>query len=134
MNRFLDQPVIKTRLIHWLNYRYGATGYLHWGLNYWYSEDPYVETTKMNEESGNTLPGGDGWIVYPENGKLYGSLRLEAMRDGIADYTLLKMLEKKDPALAKELCRLTVFNWALYDIEGDSFRARRKAILEALSN
>ena len=31
----------------------------------------------MNEEGGNTLPGGDSWIVYPNNGKLYGSIRLE---------------------------------------------------------
>ena len=84
-------------------------------------------------ESGNTLPGGDSWIVYPDNGKLYGSIRLEAMRDGIADYTLLKMLEKKDPELAKELCRLTVFHWALYDTDGDHFRKTRKQILEALS-
>lgn len=51
----------------------------------------------MNEEGGNTLPGGDSWIVYPNNGKLYGSIRLEAMRDGIADYTLLKMLERRIP-------------------------------------
>lgn len=134
VNRFLEQPVIKTRLIHWLNYKYGATGYLHWGLNYWYSDDPYKETTQMNTEGGNTLPGGDGWIVYPENGKLHGSIRLAAMRDGIADYTLLKMLEKKNPDLAKELCRLNVFNWTLYDTESQHFREIRKQILEALSD
>ena len=58
----------------------------------------------MNLESGNTLPGGDSWIVYPKNGKLYSSIRLEAMRDGIADYTLLQMLAQKEPDLAKELC------------------------------
>ena len=134
VNRFLEQPLIKTRLIHWLNYKYGATGYLHWGFNQWFSDnDPYKETTTMNMESGNTLPGGDSWIVYPDNGKLYGSIRLEAMRGGIADYTLLKMLEKKDPELAKELCRLTVFHWTLYDTDGDHFRKTRKQILEALS-
>lgn len=132
-NRFIELPVIKTRLIHWLNFRYGATGYLHWGFNYWFSDNPFVETTQMNLEGGNTLPGGDGWIVYPKNGKLYGSIRLEAMRDGIADYTLLQMLEKKNPELAKELCRQTVFNWNLYDTEGDHFRAIRKQILDELS-
>ena len=72
-NRFLEQPLIKTRLIHWLNFKYGATGYLHWGFNQWFTgNDPYKETTRMNEEGGNTLPGGDSWIVYPNNGKLYG--------------------------------------------------------------
>ncbi|WP_455673572.1 glycoside hydrolase domain-containing protein [Phocaeicola sp.] len=131
-NRFLEQPLIKTRLIHWLNFKYGATGYLHWGFNYWLA-DPYKETTTMNQEGGNTLPGGDSWIVYPDHGKLYGSIRLEAMRDGIADYTLLKMLEKKNPELAKELCRLVVFHWTLYDTEGDHFRSIRHQILEELS-
>lgn len=132
-NRFLEQPLIKTRLIHWINYRYGATGYLHWGFNYWQNNNPYKETTFSNIESGNVLPGGDSWIVYPYNGKLFGSLRLEAMRDGIADYTLLKMLEKKDPDLAKELCRQVCFHWTLYDTEGDHFRKIRQKILVNLS-
>lgn len=133
-NRFLEQPLIKTRLIHWLNFKYGATGYLHWGFNHWFADsDPYKETTIMNTESGNTLPGGDSWIVYPDKGKLYGSIRLEAMRDGIADYTLLQMLAKKNPEQAKELCRLVVFHWTLYDTEGDHFRKIRRQILEELS-
>lgn len=133
-NRFLELPSIKTRLIHWLNFRYGATGYLHWGFNFWKeNSDPYGETTTMNLESGNTLPGGDSWIVYPKNGRLYSSIRLEAMRDGIADYTLLQMLAQKEPDLAKELCRQVVFHWTLYDTDGDHFRAIRHQILEKLS-
>lgn len=133
-NRFLELPSIKTRLIHWLNFRYGATGYLHWGFNFWKeNSDPYGETTTMNLESGNTLPGGDSWIVYPKNGKLYSSIRLEAMRDGIADYTLLQMLAQKEPDLAKELCRQVVFHWTLYDTDGNHFRAIRHQILEKLS-
>lgn len=134
-NRFLELPLIKTRLLHWINFKYGATGYLHWGFNQWRADsDPYGETTYMNLESGNTLPGGDSWIVYPDHGKLYGSIRLEAMRDGIADYSLLKMLEKKDPELSHELCRQVVFNWTLYDTDGDHFRKIRHEILEKLGN
>jgi hypothetical protein len=41
-NRFLEQPLIKTRLLHWINYRYGATGYLHWGYNQWTAESPFT--------------------------------------------------------------------------------------------
>lgn len=135
VNRFLELPLIKTRLIHWLNFRFGATGYLHWGFNQWRNGcNPYGETTFMNLEGGNTLPGGDSWIVYPDNGKLYSSVRMEAMRDGIADYTLLKMLEKKEPDLAKELCRQVVFNWALYDTDGDHFRMIRRQVLQKLSD
>ena len=32
-NRFIEQPLVKTRLLHWINFRYGITGYLHWGYN-----------------------------------------------------------------------------------------------------
>jgi hypothetical protein len=37
-NRFIEQPLIKTRILHWINYRYGITGYLHWGYNHWTSD------------------------------------------------------------------------------------------------
>lgn len=132
-NRFIEQPLLKTRLIHWLNFRYGATGYLHWGMNYWNTENPYEETTGINLEGGNILPGGDSWFVYPANGRFNTSIRFAAMRDGIADYTLLQMLAQKDEALAKELCRQMVYNWTRYDMEENHFRSIRRQILETLS-
>ena len=132
-NRFLEQPLLKTRLLHWINFRFGATGYLHWGLNYWKGDDPWYETTAIQTENGNILPGGDSWIIYPRDKRLYGSIRLEAMRDGIADYTLLQMLARKDEALAKEICRQTVYDWTVYDMSTAHFRAARHQILEALS-
>ncbi len=132
-NRFLEQPLLKTRLLHWINFRFGSTGYLHWGLNYWKGEDPWDETTAIQTENGNILPGGDSWIIYPRDKRLYGSIRLEAMRDGIADYTLLQMLARKDEALAKEICRQTVYDWTTYDMSTTHFRAARHQILEALS-
>lgn len=131
-NRFLEQPLIQTRILHWINYRFNATGYLHWGLNYW-SGNPYGETTRANTEGGNTLPGGDSWIVYPAPGKVYGSIRFEAMRDGIADYELLKLLEKKQPDVAKEMARTLVYQFNLYDNNVASFRAKRIKLLELLS-
>lgn len=132
-NRFLEQPLIQTRILHWINYRFGATGYLHWGLNYW-NENPYGETTAANKEGGNTLPAGDSWVTYPANGKLYGSIRLEAMRDGIADFELLKLYEKKDPAAAKEMARTLVYQFDLYDNNVAAFRKKRIQLLELLSN
>lgn len=132
-NRFLELPLLKTRIIQWLNFKFGATGYLHWGLNFWKGKNPFDEASGMIGESGNVLPGGDSWIVYPKDGKLYGSLRLEAMRDGIEDYTLLKMLQKKNPEEASRLCRSVVYDWTHYDIESSHFRDVRRKILEALS-
>ena len=38
-NKTVDVPLIESRLLHWLNYRYGLKGYLHWGFNAW-TDDP----------------------------------------------------------------------------------------------
>lgn len=129
-NRFIEQPLLKTRILHWMNYQYGATGYLHWGFNQWRGDgDPWCETSVAGAPD---LPGGDCWIVYPRNRRLYGSIRLEAMRDGVADYTLLQMLARKDKARADELCRQVVLDWKEYDISTSHFCEIRHAILEAL--
>jgi hypothetical protein len=133
-NRFIEQPLIKTRLLHWINFRYGITGYLHWGFNQWHHGlRPFEETTDRNSEGGSVLPGGDSYIVYPGYGKLYGSIRLEAMRDGINDYALLQMLDRKYPGRAMEICRETIFDFNKYDLSILAVRDRRKQILETLS-
>jgi hypothetical protein len=135
-NRFIELPLLKTRYIHWLNFKYGATGYLHWGLNYWQNAgegNPYGETTGIIMESGNLLPGGDSWIVYPDNGRLESSIRLEAMRDGLHDYELLKMLEQKRPEKAREIANRLVFDFTNCDLDIRSFRRARREILELLS-
>jgi len=131
-NRFVELPLIQTRLLHWINYRFGITGYLHWGLNYWDS-DPYGDVSGIIEVSCNVLPGGDTHIVYPGFMRLNSSIRLEAMRDGICDYELLKMLEKKNPEKAKSIAGAVVAGFDLYDCNIKAFREKRKQILELLS-
>ena len=51
-NRLMDYPLIKTRLLHWINFLYGATGYLHRGYNFW--SVPFLQ-----------FSAGDNWIVWP---------------------------------------------------------------------
>ncbi|MDR2816957.1 MAG: DUF4091 domain-containing protein [Proteiniphilum sp.] len=127
-NRFLEQPLIQTRLLHWINYRYNVKGYLHWGLNSWRNDTIQGE----NMDWGNK-PAGDCWIIYPSYGKLHSSMRLEAMRDGINDYELLKLLESKNPAGAKELAEKTVKDFDSYDQDIVHFRQRRAKMLKWLS-
>ncbi len=130
-NRFIELPLMKTRLLHWINYRYDIPGYLHWGYNAW-RQDPFGESTGIIVESGNVLPGGDAWIVYPGTGKLLSSVRLEAMRDGIVDYELLRQLEAVHPEEARELARRVVYQFDRYDMNVEAFRAKRRRILELL--
>lgn len=134
-NRFIELPLLKTRYIHWLNFRYGATGYLHWGFNCWQvspDANPFLEASAL-QVGGNPLPGGDSWIVYPAPGKVLSSIRLEAMRDGILDYELLKMLEDRQPEKAQEMCKKLVFSFTSYDLDIRAFRAVRAEILDLLS-
>jgi len=126
-NRFLEHPLIQTRFLHWINYRYGATGYLHWGYNQW-------NTNKTNDAAARyDWPAGDAWIVYPAEGKVYSSIRLKAMRDGIADYELLKLLEQKSPDKAKELASAVIKNFDSYNSNVRAFRLTRVKLLEWLS-
>ncbi len=85
MNKTVDVPLIDTRLMHWLNYRYDLKGYLHWGFNAW-TDDPWNSPGKHR---------GDGWHVYPKRDGLLNSLRWEQMRCGLQDYECLWLLEDK---------------------------------------
>ncbi len=130
-NRFIEQPLMKTRLLHWINFKYGITGYLHWGYNHWTADSPFTHTTRAHG-GPEYLPAGDPWIVYPgEDGPL-DSIRYEAMRDGIADHELLCMLAEKDPDLAMKLAGKHVLDFAQYDTDVKKLRANRRQLLKAL--
>ena len=92
-NKTIDMPVMNSRIMHWLNYRYDATGYLHWGWNQW-EEDPYKDVG---------MHIGDGWHVYPVKDGVLNSLRWEQMRNGIQDYECFRLLEDKICALKDSL-------------------------------
>lgn len=84
-NKTIDFPLIGTRIMHWLNYKYDISGYLHRGWNQW-TNDPF------------TIAGqhmGDGWHVYPAKDGVLNSMRWEQMRNGIQDYEYFKLLEKR---------------------------------------
>lgn len=131
-NRFIELPLLKTRFMHWINFKYGIPGYLHWGLNFWHG-DAFGEQTGIQYEGGNILPGGDSWIIYPRDGKLLSSIRYDAMRDGLVDYELLKMLEKRSPEKAKHLADIIIYGFDSYDNNVGEFRKNRRKLMELLS-
>ena len=98
-NKTIDVPVIDSRIMHWLNYRFDLTGYLHWGYNQW-TDDPFTDTG---------IHIGDGWHVYPAKTGVLNSIRWEEMRNGIQDYEYFWMLENKIKALKDSLG--TKFSW-----------------------
>lgn len=133
MNRFVDYPLIDVRLLHWVNFKYNLPGYLHWGLNFWHG-DPF---TKIEYNWGSPTsafqPPGDTHIVYKGAYGPLSSIRLEALRDGIEDYELLRLLARKDPARAQAMCDSVVRSLTDYTRDSASFRGVRWQLLDALA-
>lgn len=128
-NRFIQLPLIKTRILHWINFKYNECGYLHWGFNYWqFSKDPLHDVTPSTN-----WPGGDCYIIYPGKGKVYPSIRLCAMREGIRDYDLLRMVQQVDPRKANAWCNSIVLNPDDYNMDIKHFYQVRREILTFLS-
>ena len=127
LNKFIDLPPIYSRLMKWACFSHGITGFLHWGFNYW----------------GNGLYGmnpdarfkGDGFIVYPDaaNNGLMLSARGLNTRDGIQDWELLSLLEKKNPAAAKAIAHRIARDFTDLHTDPLSLEAARVEILTLLS-
>ena len=96
-NRFFAMPSERTRVIGMHLYQNGVKGFLHWGYNFYYTENstrrvnPYEETN-----AGGGFPSGDSYIVYPSENGLLKSLRYYLLEEGFDDYRACK--------LAEELC------------------------------
>jgi len=125
-NRFLDFSLLKTRVLHWINWRYQLTGYLHWGLNYW-TEDPF-----HSDRIRDSLPPGDCWIVYPGPDGPMDSLRWEQMREGLQDYELLWLLGQRDREKADAICAEVAPDPLGYARDWRRLRAARRAVVDAL--
>ncbi|HEX8984905.1 MAG TPA: DUF4091 domain-containing protein, partial [Bryobacteraceae bacterium] len=132
-NRFIDFSLAKVRILHWMNYRFGFRGFLHWGGNYW-GPEPLLDTQPVINEGREHLPPGDAYIVYPDRERLtfYSSIRLEQMREGIEDYALLDMLAAKNRAAADALAKEAVGSFTDYVREAKPFRQIHRKLLDAL--
>jgi hypothetical protein len=97
-NRFLDFPLSRIRVLHWINFSERLSGYLHWGLNSW-SADPFGVP-----EAG--LPPGDTHVLYPGSHGPLSSIRWEIQRESIEDFEYLELLTAKTAALKQRLGKL----------------------------
>ncbi len=106
-NLMIDNTnVLNTRTIGWMQGEYDITGFLYWAVNnYTLYElgtrntvclEDYYET-RANRTSHGTH--GEGFLFYPGGqyglSEPVGSLRLEALRDGLEEYELILSLKEK---------------------------------------
>ncbi|MCL2518197.1 MAG: DUF4091 domain-containing protein [Oscillospiraceae bacterium] len=107
VNRFMDYPLLATRYLFWGSYKYNLTGYLHWAFNqYQPNQDPFTNNwpDHTNADSYCILPPGDTHLVYPGDGAVWMSMRLEAQRESAEEYEILNAIAAKDKNAADELC------------------------------
>lgn len=94
-NRFFNFPSYRNRIMGVLMYRYGVSGFLQWGYNFWYTQyslktdiDPFRVT-----DAGRAFCSGDAFLVYPgENGPI-DSIRNEIQFEATQDLCALQKLE-----------------------------------------
>ncbi len=103
-NTFIYSPLWESRLLPWIAFRYGLTGYLRWAYQSW--------PDNVWKQPRNRWHTGDSFLVYPGKNGPIDSTRWEMIRQGIEDYEALEMLKHKiaelrlNPAHAAEAASL----------------------------
>ena len=93
----LEYPLIDCRSLFWMTWKYGVTGFEYYCYNIWhgrnFSRDPARRFANVPWKADGWERGWpancDGMLFYP--GPI-GSLRFEAVRDGIEDWEMLLLL------------------------------------------
>jgi hypothetical protein len=100
----LDEALAGSRVQGWFSFRLRASGLLYHGADRYYGMDPYVsQLTRVGSSDGRSgYANGDACLIYPgyyprlglvvEGAPPVGSLRMEALRDGLEDYEYVKQI------------------------------------------
>ena len=142
----LDDALVSSRIISWMQYDYGIEGDLYWCVN-WYTGYNGERDVWTDPEAVAETPG-DGYLVYP--GKEFGvngpisTLRLESIRESREDYEYLWLFEQKieeynranGTAYDADVLLQTFLN-GLYDgaipvRDSDLFHEKRLALLDVI--
>ena len=100
VNLLPSTPGADKRVLFWQQYQQNIDGFLYWRATYWNNHEDVWSEKYMTGRHRNLTPGwgtDDGLLVYwhPETGLPVSTLGLEAVRDGIEDFQLMKMAEAK---------------------------------------
>ena len=97
-NRFLDMPLYRVRVLGLILFRFQLTGFLHWGLNYWFKSQTTELIDPFHVSDGLFWPlwvPGDTFVLYPGEDGPIDSVRWENYRDAFDDWRLLETAAAK---------------------------------------
>ena len=126
----------------WMQAEYDVKGVLFWATDVYaeYDGSKYVNIEDFYEGNASRFPqvNGDGYLFYP--GKKYGidgpigSLRLEAIRDGLEEYEILYALKEKyaedgaDVSSLIKMMRSDLYSDTTVSATNASFASARKML------
>lgn len=132
-NRFLAMPSARSRILGLQLYKYGISGFLHWGFNFWYTQyskariDPYRVT-----DADRAFPGGDAFSVYPGPEGPVKSLRMKVFHHALQDLRALSLLEQLAGREAAEacICDYDSLTFSRYPREAEALLQTRERVNE----
>jgi len=95
-NRFISMPSARNRVIGTQFYKYNIGGFLHWGLNFYNTQESTRPVNPYRETDCDYFgPAGDAFSVYPgADGLPLASLRLVVFYDALQDLRAFELCEK----------------------------------------
>lgn len=93
-NLFHEYPAIDGRMLGWICYYTGVSGFEYWSPNTW--DGNYKAPALRGNWKANTFGNynGDGYLTYPSpDGNAFSSQRFANFRDGFEDYEYFNLLK-----------------------------------------
>lgn len=93
--RMIAQKLCDTRALGFQLWQNRIEGFLHWGYNFWNTQNSYEHLDPFLHTDGDYFaPSGDTMLVYPgTDGEAWESTRLNAMREAMEDLRMLELCE-----------------------------------------
>ncbi|KKK94399.1 hypothetical protein LCGC14_2683250, partial [marine sediment metagenome] len=103
-----EEPLIASRAVFWMTWKYGVTGFEYYCYAIWDYNMPTKAGKRWPDKPFNSRgwgkTNGDGMLYYPGPDGPFSSVRFENIRDGIEDWEshfvlrdYVEALEKKGP-------------------------------------
>ena len=137
-----EDTLLSARAMSWMQAEYDVKGVLFWATNVYaeYDGSKYVNIEDFYEGNASRFAqvNGDGYLFYP--GKKYGidgpigSLRLEAIRDGLEEYEILYALKQSyaqsgaDASALISILRNDIYSGTKVATDGARFHAARETL------